>query len=226
MAATGAEEVNLTASEVLRHPIRVRILEALNVREMMSPAQFASENLGRGLPGLKKKSQQATLSHVSYHFRILAEAGSIEEVCRRQVRGAVEHFYRARSRAFFSDEDWAKLDEQERREISKVVLQSLIAQAEGAMLSETFDSRQDRWLAWIPLKLDEHGWSELHDSLERCYREVERIQDDAKGRLDRSGEDSIAATFGVMGFESPPVTGPRTQKSPHPDPETDRSGGS
>ena len=139
-AAVASKREATTASEVLRHPIRVRILEALNQLDM-SPVQFLNSGMARGVPGLKGKDQDAALSHIAYHFRVLAKAGCIEISQTRQVRGSVEHIYGARSRAQFDEEQWAALDLDERKAISKVVLQGFIAQAEGAMLSGTFGGR-------------------------------------------------------------------------------------
>jgi hypothetical protein len=193
-----------TASEVLRHPIRVRILEALNTRDRVSPVGFLRAGLAWDLPGLKGKSIQAQMSHVSYHFRELAKAGCIEVVDTRAVRGSQEHFYRASARAYFTDAEWAALSISERREISKTMFRGFIAQGEGALLSDTFDSRPDRWLAWMPFAVDEQGWDELTAAIGTCWAEVEQIRHDARRRLDTDGDTAgIPATFGIFGFESP-----------------------
>jgi hypothetical protein len=206
MGATLEEGAKTTASEAMRHPIRVRILEALNTRDTLSPVEFTRKGLARDVPGLKGKSIQAQMSHISYHFRALAKAGCIEVVATRPVRGSEEHFYRACARAHFGTEEWAELSDAERRGISKTMLQGFIAQGEGALLSETFDSRMDRWLAWIPFEVDERGWDELTTAIGACWAEIEQIRHEAGERLaDASGSDAIPVTFGIFGFESPPM---------------------
>ena len=49
------------------------------------------------------------LPNVSYHVRALLELGTIELVDTAQRRGAIEHYYRAIVRPFFSDRDWKRL---------------------------------------------------------------------------------------------------------------------
>jgi DNA-binding transcriptional ArsR family regulator len=65
------------------HPLRISILEVLGLDggRTLSPKDLSLE-------------LQAPLSNVNYHVTALAEAGLIEIVSERQVRGAVEHFYR------------------------------------------------------------------------------------------------------------------------------------
>jgi DNA-binding transcriptional ArsR family regulator len=66
------------------HPLRISILEVLVLDggRTLSPKDLSVE-------------LQAPLSTVNYHVTELAKAGLIEIVSERQVRGAVEHFYRA-----------------------------------------------------------------------------------------------------------------------------------
>jgi hypothetical protein len=190
--------------DVLRHTIRVRILEVSNEIDI-SPIQFLNSDCADGL--IDAGAQGRQLSFVSYHFRVLAEAGCIRVVDTRPVRGALEHIYRGTARAYFTDEEWSHLGYDERTAITRTMLQGFIARAEGATLSGTFDSRIDRWLAWAPLKLDEQGWNELTTAIGTCYAEVEQIRHDALGRLaDSESEPSVSATFGIFGFESPPMS--------------------
>lgn len=65
------------------HPLRISILEVLAIDggRTLSPKDLSHE-------------LQAPLSNVNYHVTALASAGLIEIVRERQVRGAVEHFYR------------------------------------------------------------------------------------------------------------------------------------
>ena len=74
---------------------RLRLLTIFNER-VASPSDLAAE-LGE------------PIGNVSYHTRILARLGCVELVKTKQVRGAVEHYYRAVVRPVFSDDDWAEL---------------------------------------------------------------------------------------------------------------------
>ncbi len=66
----------------LNHPLRRRILRALDGEEAASPAELS-------------KRLAVPLTTVSYHVRILADRGTLKLVRTRSVRGAVEHFYRS-----------------------------------------------------------------------------------------------------------------------------------
>ena len=70
--------------KALAHPIRVRILGILEHRTA-TPKELAAE---LGLP----------LENTSYHVRALKKFGFIKLERKRQVRGAVEHHYRAVAR--------------------------------------------------------------------------------------------------------------------------------
>ena len=66
------------------HPLRVSILEVLNLDggRILSPKDLSRE-------------LQAPLSTVNYHVTELRKCGLLEVVDEKQVRGAIEHFYRA-----------------------------------------------------------------------------------------------------------------------------------
>lgn len=66
------------------HPLRVSILEVLSLDggRTLSPKELSQE-------------LQAPLSTVNYHVTELRNSDLVKVVDERQVRGAVEHFYRA-----------------------------------------------------------------------------------------------------------------------------------
>ncbi len=65
------------------HPLRVSILEVLSIDggRTLSPKDLSLE-------------LQAPLSTVNYHVTELRHSSLVEVVDERQVRGAIEHFYR------------------------------------------------------------------------------------------------------------------------------------
>lgn len=66
------------------HPLRVSILEVLHIDDgrILSPKDLSLE-------------LQAPLSTVNYHVTELRRSNLVRVVDERQVRGAMEHFYRA-----------------------------------------------------------------------------------------------------------------------------------
>jgi Helix-turn-helix domain len=193
LKATRAERDKSTAASVLAHPVRVRVLEILNERDM-SPVEFCREGLA---------PDNMDVSHVAYHFRELAEYGCLRVIEENKRRGSIEHVYRGIGRAYFSDVEWSGLNPEEKARITKTVIQGLLARIEGAMMATTFDARDDRHLTWIAMKLDEQGWREMATTLNAAYGEVEQIRSDAEKRLAISGDAAIPSTCALLGFESP-----------------------
>lgn len=81
--------------KALAHPLRVRILGLLD-EKVMTPKQIAATL------GLR-------LENVSYHVRILRDFGFIKLERKKQVRGAVEHHYRAVERPQITPKVWDAL---------------------------------------------------------------------------------------------------------------------
>jgi hypothetical protein len=190
-----------TACAPLNHPLRVRILEVANCRDI-SPIQFVNEQLQPA--GMTFKSHQHALSHVAYHFRALEKAGCIEVVDKVQRRGATEHVFRGTTTVYFTDAEFERLPLEQRKMMSRTSFQGLIARTDGAMRADTFDRRRDRWLVWVPIELDEQGWDELTTAMAGMWAEINHIWMGSKERLAASGNRAIPATFGMLGYESPP----------------------
>jgi hypothetical protein len=206
MAAVTKER---TACDALKHPIRVRILEVMCEGDL-SPIQFI--NSGMLPPGVKFKSEQNAISHISYHFRTLEKAGCIALVATKQRRGATEHIYRSKALALHTDEEFESLSFAERKAISRSTLQTLMARADGAILLDTFDKRVDRHLSWVPMELDEEGWKELRDLQAETLERAQGIKAAAIARKQESADGGAATTFpvtfGALAFESPPTVYP------------------
>ncbi len=140
--------IESTLAAIVAHPTRAKCLLILAERRA-SPNEIAAE-LGE------------EVGNVSYHVKKLVSLGVVELVDKRQVRGAVEHFYRAVTLAYVSDEEWAKLSMEERRPYSLFVLQLAMADAAQAMEAGTFDARPDNYLSRTPALIDEEGWAEFN----------------------------------------------------------------
>src|SRR5919106_936821 len=98
------------------------------------------------------------LPNVSYHVRVLLDLGCIELVRTAQRRGAIEHYYRAVTRPFFSDRDWKRLPKSGRQAIADVGLQLIWDDVSEAIKAGTFEARTDVHLSRSPLVVDEQGW--------------------------------------------------------------------
>jgi DNA-binding transcriptional ArsR family regulator len=81
MAPKRDSEIDATFLGALAHPVRIRIMQ--EAHEEVSPKRIA-DVLG-----------DVSVQLVSYHFRILRDAGLLTLERTEPRRGAIEHFYRA-----------------------------------------------------------------------------------------------------------------------------------
>jgi DNA-binding transcriptional ArsR family regulator len=174
-------------AKALAHPLRFRVLWRLNEVEA-SPKELA-DALGESLP------------KVAYHVNVLHEVGAIELVRETPRRGAIEHHYRAVTRAVLSDRDWAALPEGIRAQISGSVLERIFDDLRAAIESGTLDARQDRHLSFTTLQLDEAGWAEVGEMLAKVVERAVELDGKADGA-------SIAARLSLVLYEGPATPEP------------------
>ena len=186
---TTPEGITQQLAKALAHPLRVRILTSLN-RGISSPNQLAQE-------------LDEPLGNVSYHVKTLLEYDCVELVKTEPRRGAVEHFYRATERAFFSDADWAKIPAPARKGIDGVIIEAIGQDATAAMLEGTIDSRIDTHISRTPLVLDDAGWKELSKLLSETLEGSMKIAEESASRLAKDKADGIPATLALLHFEVP-----------------------
>jgi hypothetical protein len=184
----------------MAHPVRIQILEILSER-VASPNMIAVE-LDTGL------------SHVAYHTRTLDRCGCLELVQTAQKRGATEHFYKARPRAFIGDQTWRTVPSSIRGAVSAASLQTFMDKAVSALEAGTMDEREDTTFSWMPLHLDEQGWQEVTAILRRATDRVVKAQEDSNRRAQGPGLDerTISAVVALALFETggPPATNGNT----------------
>jgi len=202
----GRRNFETTRAEVLGHPLRVRMLEIANERDI-SAVSFVRGGYASVL--LEHLDEHRAVSHVSYHLHFLEERGCVEVQDTNPRRGSVETVYRGVARAYFTDDEWKTFDKERRREITAVVLQGLMARAESAVLEGTFDSRADRWLVWVQMNLTEEGWSKLAAFCQETMDSVELLREEESHARPIKGSETVAptipVTWGMVAFESPPA---------------------
>lgn len=182
--------IESTLAAIVAHPTRVKCLKILAERRA-SPNEIATE-------------LNEDVGHVSYHIKKLKSLGAVELVDEQKVRGAVEHFYRAVTLVYFSDEEWAKLSVEERRPTSLYALQLAMADAAEAMEAGTFDARPDRYLTRTPAVVDEEGWAEFNQLHAELVERTMEIMGASAERMTKSPETpGIPVMQIAMFFEQP-----------------------
>jgi len=197
-AITKPELSGETMLACLSHPLRTRILEAVN-EQPLSPVEF----IRLGLAGKGWKDEQQVLSSVSYHFRGLDKAGAIELVNTIPRRGASEHVYRGRARVEFTSEEFERMSLEERTSLTKPALQGFIARTESAVATGTFDKHTNRHLSWEAMDLDEQGFAEIDDMLVEAWAKAQAIRSRAADRLAKDPDRRVPTTIGLFSYESP-----------------------
>jgi DNA-binding transcriptional ArsR family regulator len=174
----------------LGHPLRVKILEVVQLRNA-SPSELTD-------------LLSAPLGNVAYHVRVLEKCGCIEQVATARRRGAVEHYFRARPRSYIGHQDWRKVPKSLRDAVTGSALGSFFDRAADALESGTMDSHDDTTLNWMPMAVDEAGWTEVATVFEAAANRLEAIHALCRKRMDKSGEEATPLVVGMAAFEPAP----------------------
>jgi DNA-binding transcriptional ArsR family regulator len=178
-------------AKALAHPLRARILTRLNER-VASPNELSRE-LGE------------PLGNVSYHVKALLELGCVELVDTAQRRGAIEHYYRAITRARFDQSAFKKLPASVRGEISGATVEEAINDVSKAFKAGTFDARTDRHASFTRLALDEQAFGELTDAVGRLMDRALELQTESAGRRTNGSTGAEVPTgLALLAYEAAP----------------------
>ncbi|MDX6624717.1 MAG: hypothetical protein QOE75_2649 [Solirubrobacterales bacterium] len=184
-------------SKVFRHPLNLKIITELNLREM-SPSQFYREY---------RERDDLDERDLHRRFRRLTADGWLEvirEDSGGRLRGATERFYRATGPAIFDTQSWARVPEKVRERFTWRIFEQLAEQVREAMAAGTFDSKPDRVHVWIALLLDERGWGQVCTATESLFDLIQGEERRAAARLKLPGAKTPEiVTVCLAAFESP-----------------------
>lgn len=183
------EAITRKIAKAVAHPLRVRILVALNQCEM-------------GPAGFTRLNPDVDLRDVSRHFRRLRDLDCIEFVGRRPGRGG-ERMYKAVRRAMFDLSSWQAVPPRRRSAVTEEVLSTYMHRVAQAAEAGTLDARDERWVSWTALHFDELGWREFIAAVEGVFARSLELGVEAPLRLSSNDEPIIPVTVGLFCFESP-----------------------
>lgn len=175
--------------KAMNHPLRARILRLLVERGVMSPAELT-------------RTLRAELSDVSYHVRSLVKLECAELVETRPVRGAVEHFYRATERHLITTDEFEELD--------PIIADDIVLDSFQRVIDDVVASRNARmlgydrhfYLARTPYVLDEEGFQEGMNAVDRCRAELSEIERRSAERR-AAGAPGIGVSGSILWFKVP-----------------------
>lgn len=179
----------LALAQAMSHPLRVRIVTALNSpRRTYSPNQLAEE-------------MQLPLGSISYHVRELKALGFLEQVETKRRRGAIEHFYRATERAAAWEAEWKRFPPAIKQVLAASALGLGVESLGRAIDSGSFEKRDDSTLGQDTFMSDERGAREAMAILTKTMEALIRVSERAEARLAETEDEGTPISYFLAGFE-------------------------
>ena len=170
-------------AKALAHPLRVRILGILEER-VASPRELALE-------------LDAELSQLSYHVRTLHRGGFIELVEQKRRRAAIESYYRATERPVVTSDAWAEMPSVAKKQLVSGALGQIGEVVNAAVGTGGFE-RDDTHVSRSPMVLDDRGFAEVAEKMDRLLKDFERIAAAAEKRLEKADHEGAVPTTAIM----------------------------
>jgi DNA-binding transcriptional ArsR family regulator len=183
--------INHRLVAAISHPTRMHAMSVLWNREA-SPREIAAE-------------LDEPVNNVTYHMKQLVELGWIELVAQRPAHGGrvMESFYKATRSSVFDDSDLEAIGTRGRSMMNTIILNDMSQDIREAMLSGTFSERDDNQLTRIPIEVDEEGWEETKQVLDRALEELLAVKARVVNRAAESGETTFPTKVEIIHFMSP-----------------------
>lgn len=170
-------------AQVIGHPMRLRIIAAMN-----SPHRWWSPN------GLAEEWGEP-VGNVAYHMRELRDFGWVEAKTTAQKRGATETFYGPTARTMAWGDEWSELPTAAKRHLSAFALRLGIENLGASIDSGAFESRDDSVLGQDTVMLDEQGAKEAMAIVKHAVEALIKVDERAKERLADKEEEGIPISW-------------------------------
>lgn len=194
--ATKADRRQATQNRIkaMSHPLRAEIFRLFRERaEVLSPAQVSREI-------------EADIRDVSYHIRKLEEFDCVEEVSNRQVRGAVEHFYRATEQHMIDTEEWGELAELEpamAEALTDEFMQGIVDDYSASRRASIVALDEEFFIVRTPYVLDPAGVDEALEASQRYEDEMIEIASRSAARRLDAGTEEVPVSSSIVLFKMP-----------------------
>jgi hypothetical protein len=103
-------------------------------------------------------------------------------------------------RSFIGHQDWRRTPLPLRGRITSAAVQTFVEKAAGAIEAGTIDSRDDTTLNWMPISVDDDGWREVAEIMDKTLEQLVAIHKRSSKRL--AGDEGIPMIVGLAGFEA------------------------
>jgi hypothetical protein len=191
LKGTGANaKPNKTVVTGMQNELRTQIIVLLNERTASRPE--ICKELG------------ASFNRVRHEMKMLLSVSPplIEQVFEKPVRGTVEKFFRATTKAYLDPSEWPGVPDAIKERMRGTLLNMIVDDAVASISADVFDSLENAHMTWIPMILDEQGWEDLTAVLLRGMEEAVRVKDESAERLTDSDAEGISCTVSILGYPS------------------------
>jgi DNA-binding transcriptional ArsR family regulator len=175
-------------SYAVGHRIRVEIIVALHDLDTASAIELS-------------RIVHQPLSTVTHHLRELLKAGSIHIDRTEKVKSVNQHHYKLINPLFYTDEEMQALSEEERKEVTRVVLQGLTAEALASFWAGYLHDDPRSFLGWNWFNVDARGREDIADEQARSWRRIREIEEEATARCEESGAERTSIVVAGLGFK-------------------------
>jgi predicted ArsR family transcriptional regulator len=173
----------------MSHPLRVRIIYAMNSPERRCSATDIAEESG------------IDVKRLSYHMRELATLGFIEQVDERPVRGSLEKIYAPVKALEAWELEYKAMPPALRKTLAASVLAHGVNALGAAIDKGSFATRDDSVLGQDTFWVDEQGAEEALTAIDDTVKALVEVRERAKIRLKETGQDGTQISYLLAGYE-------------------------
>lgn len=193
--ATRAQRRQATQNRIkaMSHPLRAEAFRLIRESGPLSPREVA-------------RDLEADLKDVSYHIRKLNEFACVEEVANRQVRGAVEHFYRATEQVMVDTEEWTELAEAEPQMaevLTDETMQGIVDDYSASRSAAVVGLDEEFWIIRTLPLLDPEGVREALEASQEYENAMNEITARSAKRRQEEGTEEVQASSSIVFFKMP-----------------------
>lgn len=174
--------------EAMGHPVRFRLTTVL------------TEEPGLTVRQISERTNEPP-RRIRYQVERLRRAGLIEISSHGKRRGAIEHRYSMTRSTILTDEDFESAAIDTRVRVALEVFRLLVADVSAATRAGTFGVRPGRAEIRTVGEVDDPGWEALAAISLSFYGDIEKVLEEARERLARSGGTGTPVTAALFFFE-------------------------
>lgn len=176
-------------AKALVHPLRTRILGALEGGRMASPSELADEF-------------DVSIEVVSYHVRRLAALRFLKLVKRVPRRGALEHYYTAIAAPMITSEVWGATPSIVKQVAVSSGLQEISRHVNAGAVAGGFEESEAH-MTRTPVIVDRTGFNQIARELDALLVRIEQIEAESAKRLAGANRpEEFAANAVLLLFRS------------------------